>query len=168
MKTLPTDVVWPIATARATTATAEIQLVAIITTAYFLIWFSLGGYSLFNNNEGVYASVAKDTLSRLDWVIPHLNGVPYQEKPPLHYYLLTLSFAFFGANEWSARAVSAVSASACLAIVYWAINTLAGRATARIATLMLVSSIGFVMLARLEMPDMLLIRDCPLEDFILN
>ena len=157
MKALPTNVVWPIATARAATATAEIQLVAIITTAYFLIWFSLGGYSLFNNNEGVYASVAKDMLTRLDWVIPHLNGVPYQEKPPLHYYLLTLSFALFGANEWSARAVSAVSASACLAIVYWATNTLAGRATARLATLMLVSSIGFVMLARVVMPDMLLI-----------
>lgn len=157
MKALPTDIASLISPTRTTTSSAEIQLVAIITTAYFLIWFSLGGYSLFNNNEGVYASVAKDMLTRLDWVIPHLNGVPYQEKPPLHYYLLTLSFALFGANEWSARAVSAVSASACLAIVYWATNTLACRATARLATLMLVSSIGFVMLARVVMPDMLLI-----------
>ena len=108
------------------------------TTTYFLIWFSLGGFSLFNNNEDVYASVAKDMLSCLNWLVPHLNGVPYQEKPPLHSYLLTLSFAVFGANEWSARDVNAASASACLAVVYWAINTLAGRVAARLATLMLV------------------------------
>ena len=158
MKLLPVTGVWLFpARDSAATHVVELGLVGLVAAAFVLLWFGLGAYSLLDNNEGVYASVASDMLQRMDWVTPHLNGVPYQEKPPLYYYLLTASFALFGANEWSARAVSALAASCCLMSVYWAANALAGRGVARLAALMLLSCIGFVMLARTAMPDMLLI-----------
>jgi 4-amino-4-deoxy-L-arabinose transferase-like glycosyltransferase len=136
---------------------AALQNALGATLILVLLWFGLGSYSLFDNNEGLYAAVARDMLLRQDWISPHLNGVAYPEKPPLFYYLLTAAFAIFGANEWSARGVSATAATACLGFVYWAALRLIGRTPARLATLVLVSSVGFVMLARAVMPDMLLI-----------
>lgn len=158
MKLIPVSGVWPAPARDSTTAVVvELGLVGLVAAAFVLLWLGLSAYSLFDNNEGLYASVATDMLQRMDWVTPHLNGVPYPEKPPLYYYLLTASFALFGANEWSARVVSAMSASICLMTVFWATKTLAGRGAAKLAVLMLLSSIGFVMLARMAMPDMLLI-----------
>ena len=33
-------------------------------------------------------------LDSRDWVIAHLDGVPYIEKSPLNYWMIAISFAF--------------------------------------------------------------------------
>jgi 4-amino-4-deoxy-L-arabinose transferase-like glycosyltransferase len=38
-----------------------------------------------------------------DWTTPHLNGIPYLEKPPLQYWATALSYSLFGLHTWSAR-----------------------------------------------------------------
>ncbi len=42
-------------------------------------------------------------LSGGDWVIPHLNGIAYVEKPPLQYWATALTLLAFGQNEFAAR-----------------------------------------------------------------
>ena len=37
-------------------------------------------------DEGLYATITQEMVSRGDWVMPHANGLPYLDKPP-HYLL---------------------------------------------------------------------------------
>ena len=137
-------------------AVPALRMYWVVVIAAALLWLGLASYPLLDNNEGLYASIAKEMLSRSGWITPHLNGVAYEEKPPLFYYVLSILFSLFGTHEWSARAASASAASACLAFVYWFAKSMIGRAEAQIAVLILSSSVGFVMLGRTVMPDMLL------------
>jgi len=70
------------------------------------------GMPLLDPDEGLYASIAQEMLTRGDWVIPHINGIPYLEKPPLYFWLTALTFQLFGPSEWATRLWSAVSALA--------------------------------------------------------
>ncbi len=66
------------------------------------VLLGLGSYGLLNNNEGLYAEIPREMIASHDWrlwVIPHLNGLPYMEKPPLLYWLTALSFLLFGQTE---------------------------------------------------------------------
>jgi 4-amino-4-deoxy-L-arabinose transferase-like glycosyltransferase len=83
-------------------------------------------YGLLDSNEGRYAAIAREMLARGDWIVPHLNGVPYLEKPPVLYWAMALSLRLFGDHEWAIR------------IVPWAFHVatavLVGRLAARLAS----------------------------------
>ena len=49
-----------------------------------LSW-GLGQPPIRDNNEALYASIALAMSHGGSWLIPHLDGVPYIEKPPLLY-----------------------------------------------------------------------------------
>lgn len=135
-----------------------LKLAAVVLLALALVGYGLGSYALFDNNEGLYATVAEDMLANGHWLMPHLNGVAYPEKPPLFYYALASSFALLGVGEWSARLVSALSAILCVAFVFRFTRRQSGSATVgSFAALVTVSSVGVVMLARTVMPDALLL-----------
>jgi 4-amino-4-deoxy-L-arabinose transferase-like glycosyltransferase len=69
----------------------------------FCFYYGLGSYPLLNNNEGLYAEIPREMLVTDDYIIPHVNGVPYVEKPPLLYWMIALSYAAFGVSETAAR-----------------------------------------------------------------
>jgi len=47
-----------------------------------------------------------------DWVIPHLNGLDYIEKPPLQYWATAATYRLLGVSEFSARLYTALTALA--------------------------------------------------------
>ena len=57
-----------------------------------------------DDNEGLYARIAAEMLDGGSWVVPHLDGVAYLEKPPLLYWLTALAFRAVGQSETAARA----------------------------------------------------------------
>jgi 4-amino-4-deoxy-L-arabinose transferase-like glycosyltransferase len=81
----------------------------------FYFFRNLGIYPLRDNNEGLYAEIAREMLETGNFIIPHLDGVPYIEKPPLLYWLMALSMSLFGQSAASARLASA-GAMFCLTI----------------------------------------------------
>jgi 4-amino-4-deoxy-L-arabinose transferase-like glycosyltransferase len=48
--------------------------------------------------------------SRGDLLVPHLNGVPYSDKPPLLFWLIVAGWRVLGVHEWWARLVPALFA----------------------------------------------------------
>jgi 4-amino-4-deoxy-L-arabinose transferase-like glycosyltransferase len=56
-------------------------------------------------DETRYVSVAWEMWVRGDFLVPHLNGLPYSEKPPLLFWLMHLGWWAFGVNDWWPRLV---------------------------------------------------------------
>jgi 4-amino-4-deoxy-L-arabinose transferase-like glycosyltransferase len=84
----------------------------------FLFFFGLSYFGLIGADEPRYAQVAREMLTRHDWVTPVLGGVPWLEKPPLFYWQAMLAYAAFGVNDFSARFPSAVDATLMVVAVF--------------------------------------------------
>ena len=127
-------------------------MVFVACAALWLV--GLGFRGLFNPDEGRYAEIPREMLASGDWVIPHLNGLVYIEKPPLQYWATAISEATFGENDWAARLYTGLCA---LATVYalWAMARREwGAAAATRAAIMLGSSLLFVLLGHQLTLDM--------------
>lgn len=129
--------------------------VILAVLAFFSFFFAIGSYPLFDNNEGLYASIAKFMLLHKEFIIPHLNCVPYIEKPPLLYWLLAGSFSLLGFTALAARLVTATSAALiCVAIVFFA-KKIKQSPIGIYSALIFASSIGVSIIARMVYFDML-------------
>lgn len=123
----------------------------------FACFYGISSYPLLDENEGVYASIARDMLTGGHWVIPHLNGLPYIEKPPMIYWLLAASMALFGMNEGAAHLVPALALFAtAVALKRFVQRASNSEATGFTAALMLVTAAPFLCIARMVLYDMVL------------
>ena len=68
----------------------------------WLLW-GQGIPYLFDWDELIYASLARQMLASGDPFSLAINGEPFFEKPPLFFWLQALSMAVLGMNEWAAR-----------------------------------------------------------------
>lgn len=122
----------------------------------FGFYYGLGIYGLANNNEGMYAEISREMYISHQYIIPTLNGVPYIEKPPLLYWLINLCFHLWGVGTFAARFVPATcGVLVCGSLVFFAqqINRLR---EGLLAALILGTSLGFILIARVVFFDMLL------------
>jgi 4-amino-4-deoxy-L-arabinose transferase-like glycosyltransferase len=109
---------------------------------------------LFNPDEGRYAEIPREMLASGDWVIPHLNGVAYLEKPPLQYWATAIALRVFGHNEFAARLYTALCALGTLVVVWLAARRLWSSTAAWQAAAVLASMLLFLVLGQLLTLDM--------------
>ena len=120
-----------------------------------VLWFAtLSLRPLFNPDEGRYAEIAREMLSGGDWIIPHLNGLAYIEKPPLQYWATALALRVFGQSEFAARFYTACCALATLLMVWLLARRLWSVVAAWRATAMLSSMMLFLVMGQLLTLDM--------------
>jgi 4-amino-4-deoxy-L-arabinose transferase-like glycosyltransferase len=74
----------------------------------FLQFFHLGVRGLFEPDEGRYGEIPREMIALGDWIVPHLNHVPYLEKPPLVYWMTAGLYRFLGEIPLAARLPSAL------------------------------------------------------------
>ncbi len=116
----------------------------------------LGVRPLFNPDEGRYIDIPAEMLATHNWVLPHLNGVAYLEKPPLQYWLSAVALHVFGHNEWAGRLVTALAALLGVITVLRLGTRLYDRPRALYAAAMTGSMLLFVLMGQLTTLDMLL------------
>jgi 4-amino-4-deoxy-L-arabinose transferase-like glycosyltransferase len=114
----------------------------------------LGVPGLMDPDEGRYAEIAREMLLLKDWLIPHLNLVPYLEKPPLVYWLTSVSFSAFGLTEWAARLPAALAALAGVYLAFGLGRALWGERQGFWGAMVLATCGGYVILARILTLDM--------------
>lgn len=120
-----------------------------------LIWIlSLGARPLFNPDEGRYAEIPREMAAGGDWVIPHLNGLDYIEKPPLQYWATALSYQVLGPSEFAARLYTALTALGTLGLVALAARWLWSPQAGWRAAAVLAGMLMFVVLGQLLTLDM--------------
>jgi 4-amino-4-deoxy-L-arabinose transferase-like glycosyltransferase len=121
----------------------------------------LAGLVLFANldsvllepDEGRYAELPRLMNQSGDYLTPRLGGKPYNDKPPLVYWLIAGSYQLFGTSALSARLVMAVMAATTLLATYaWTYRYL-GSSAAFLAGLILCSMLGFVAFGRMLLLD---------------
>ncbi|HET8923512.1 MAG TPA: glycosyltransferase family 39 protein [Candidatus Acidoferrum sp.] len=106
--------------------------------------------------DAVQAQIARNMLQSGDWVIAHLDGVPYVEKSPLIYWLIAICFRIFGVHDWTAR-IPVALAGILLAWVTsryarWAFGERAGF----YAGLVIATCTGLFLFTRIQIPDVML------------
>lgn len=128
---------------------------ALLAAAVVLAFLGgLGAVPLLEPDEGRYAEIPREMLARGDFVTPHLNGVPYLEKPPLYYWLSAGALAVFHRPEVASRIAGAVLGLAGLALAYALGRSMGGRRAGLYAALILGTAPLYLALARVAIIDM--------------
>jgi 4-amino-4-deoxy-L-arabinose transferase-like glycosyltransferase len=120
-----------------------------------VLWLAtLASRPLFNPDEGRYAEIPREMLSGGDWVIPHLNGLAYIEKPPLQYWATAISYRLLGTSQFTARLYCALTALGTAFMVWLVACRLWSPAAGLRAAAVLAGMLMFVVLGQLLTLDM--------------
>jgi Dolichyl-phosphate-mannose-protein mannosyltransferase len=115
------------------------------------------GMPLLDPDEGLYADIAREMLARGDWIVPHVNGLPYLEKPPLYFWLTALTFQLFGPSEWATRLWSAMSALGTVLLTWRIGRRLYGAPAGLMAGVVMASIVGNALYVRRASTDQLFV-----------
>ncbi len=122
----------------------------------FLFLFYTWAMPLIDPDEPRYASTAREMVLNGDWIVPHFNGAPRINKPPVVYWAIAICYKLFGIHELGARLPSALAAIGTVMIVYFWGRRIEGRKSGFWAGVMLMTSPLFFFIARFCITDMLL------------
>ena len=129
--------------------------VAVVALGLFLT--GLGRPPFLDPPEGFHAAVAQGMRTTGDAVTPRVNDVRYFDKPPLLYWLMSLSFHFGGVTPLAARLPSALAAVGVAAVTARLGTLLGGPRLGLLAGLMVSANLGVFLYGRLVKPDLLFI-----------
>ncbi len=122
---------------------------------FVLLWAAgLSTRSITRPDEGRYAEIAREMAVSGDWVVPHLNGIPYFEKPPLQYWATATAIDVLGPTPLAARLWTALLGLLGLAVVWRFGDRLFGHGAGVRATLVLAGSLYYAALGHVNSLDM--------------
>lgn len=124
-----------------------------VTLAAFALVRGVGSAPLMDPDEGRNAEVAREMAESGDFVVPHLIGLPYLDKPVLYFATGAAAIALLGPTELAARLPSIGFTLATVALVVLFGSRRFGRETGWIAGLALATSPLVVAFARIVIFD---------------
>ena len=125
-----------------------------VAAAAALVFFTnLGGAALFDEDEAIHATCAREMLEQDQWVVPSFNGQMFPDKPPLMFWMMMVAYKLFGTTEFAARFPSAVLGVATVLATYALGKRLFSAGAGFWAGLILASTIIFTVSARAATVD---------------
>ena len=127
----------------------------VLIFATVVLWFaSIEHRKLVNPDEGRYAEIPREMLASGDWLTPRLNDIKYFEKPPLQYWGTAAIYRVFGFDEWTARLWPSVTGLLGILLTGFAGWRLFGKKAGVAASLILLSSVYYLIFANVLTLDM--------------
>ncbi|MBI4862656.1 MAG: glycosyltransferase family 39 protein [Candidatus Riflebacteria bacterium] len=120
------------------TAVRSRSALAMALAALLLFTFRSSSRGLWNPDEPREAEIAREMFADGDWALPHLNGQPFVEKPPLYAWLSCVCFWILGGPDpLAARLPSSICGALLVLITVIAARRLVAPDRAWIAGLSL-------------------------------
>jgi len=129
-----------------------LELTLLVLVAAPLL-FTAQGLEFLDPDEGLYAGIAQSMVRTGDWVLPHFNGLPYLEKPPLYFWLGATTLALDPLSEMAVRIWSAIAALGTVLLTWRMGRRLYGPAAGVMAGLILTTTVGFSLYVRKASTD---------------
>lgn len=138
--------------------TEPLTIIGLCLLFYYIFFHNIGAYALMDVDETRYVAMARDMFHSKDFMTLYLNGQYFFEKPPLYFWQECLSFALWGGkvNEWTARFPVASLGFIFSMVVYVIGRIYINRRFAIFTSLILATSLEFIMLAKYAILDIVL------------
>ena len=144
----------------ATPVGAAVPFYARRAATVFLFCFSAALYlgtsfypSLLDDADSSHAVVAREMLTRGDYVTMYMNGLRYLQKAPLHYWLVAFDYKIFGQNAFATRLPIALSMIGLVLLLYEFGRRFFSAKTGFYAALVGASSVGMFIFTRIMIPE---------------
>jgi 4-amino-4-deoxy-L-arabinose transferase-like glycosyltransferase len=123
-----------------------------------LLWLGLAFILIIGTGFGIrdpwpadeprFAAVARDMVLTGQWLLPHVGGDLYQDKPPFFFWLLALCYAITGSLKVSLMIPSMLAAAGVTFLVYNFGRRLVSRQAGVTAAILVVCTLQFVQTMR--------------------
>ena len=131
-------------------------IIILLSLCFFVFFFGIGNYGLLDKDEPRYAGTALEMFKNNDWIVPEFNFENRFDKPILFYWLIAISYKFFGISDFTSRLPSALCATLCVLFTWYVARVVFGKSAAFLSAIILTTSIEFVLLGRRAATDMVL------------
>ncbi len=131
-------------------------VIALIAVTAAIYLGSAGIPALLDDADSFYAEVAREMNLRGDWITPYANGIRYLEKPPLFFWLISLSYGILHTvGGFAARMPTALAVIALVYVTRQIGTLLYGNRAGLLSGLVLATSMGTFLFTRIILPDAL-------------
>lgn len=137
----------------------DLSTLAALLFAAVALLPDLGRRPLAEWDEAIYAGVSREML-QTGWLVPHWNHQLWLEKPPLMLWVTAGFFRLFAIDAFWARAGSALSGVAIVALLHLWLASRKDLLTAWLSTLLLLGTFGFLHVCHVGEMDVLLSLAC--------
>jgi 4-amino-4-deoxy-L-arabinose transferase-like glycosyltransferase len=142
---------------RSTISIHVTNLTVLALLAVLLLFVGLGSMGLTDRDEGRNAEAGREMLETGDWISPTFNYEPRFAKPVLVYWLMSLSYRWFGVDEFAARLPSAVFGLGLILLHYLFVSRFFGPVVGLMGALMLLLNVQMIGLNRMVLTDSVLV-----------
>ena len=126
----------------------KVQIALLLGICFLVYFFNLGRSDLWAPDEPRYAQIAKEIVNRGDWILMHINGGVYGDKPPLFFWFIALSsYLWHGFTSFSARFPSALFGTLTVLLTFFLGKRLYSSGAAFLSGLVLATSLHFAYLS---------------------
>ena len=103
--------------------------------------------------DAAHALVAREMLQRHDFVVMYMNGIRYLIRPPLHFWMVSASYALLGESAFATRLPVALAMMGLVLLVYEFGRRFFGERTGLYGALVAATSAGMFIFTRVMLPE---------------
>lgn len=122
-----------------------------------ILFINNGKLSLWDQDEAAYAGFAKRMIETHNYVVPDFTWSFPHRKPPMHFWLISLSYEIFGVNEFAVRFFVALSLLGVYLMIYFFGKRFIGERQAFFSAIILGTSFFAPLLGKIAVTDGLLL-----------